>query len=107
MWAPAVRSPHASETDHTRAHVRHPEERPLAADAAPAGAAAARATERHVDVPVAGAVVDNDLTHRHVLDEAVRGGHVPSEDGPLQAELVVVGDAQQLVAVSYTHLTLP
>src|SRR5665811_828513 len=65
-----------SEADHTRTYVRHRQECPLAADTAPAGAATARATKGHVDVPVAGAVVHDDLADRHVLDEAEGGGHV-------------------------------
>jgi hypothetical protein len=69
----------------------------LSADPAPAGATAAGAAERHVDVPPAGAVIDDHLTHREFLDEPVSLADVLSEHRCLQAERVIVGDADQLV----------
>ena len=51
----------------------------LPADPAPAGATAAGAAERHIDVPPAGAGVDDHLTHREFLDESVGLADVSGE----------------------------
>src|SRR5439155_1877709 len=70
--------------------------RVLATDPAPASATPAGAAERHVDVPPAGAGVDDYLTHREFLDEPVGLADVSSEHRCLQAERVAVSDTQQL-----------
>src|SRR6266567_9556676 len=84
----------ASELDRGGAQVGHAQQRVLAADPAPASATPAGAAERHVDVPPAGAGVDDHLTHREFLDESVGLADVPGEYRRLQAERVAVGDAQ-------------
>jgi hypothetical protein len=63
-------------------------------DPAPAGATAAGTAERHVDVPPAGAVIDDYLTHREFLYEPVSLADVLSEHRCLQAERVTVGDGE-------------
>ena len=64
-------APLTSELDRGGAQVRHAQQRVLATDPAPSSAAPAGAAERHVDVPPAGAGVDNYLTHREFLNESV------------------------------------
>src|SRR6516162_660496 len=67
----------------------------LTADPAPASATAASPAERHSDVPPAGAVVDDHLAHRELLDEPVCLADVSSEHCCLQAEWITVGDTEQ------------
>src|SRR5579859_1770420 len=68
----------------------------LAADPAPPSATATGAAEWHVDVPPAGAVVDNHLAHREFFDEPVGLADVSGEHRCLQAKRVTVGDTEQL-----------
>src|SRR6185437_16986954 len=86
-----------SELDRGCAQVGHTQQRMLPADPAPAGPAPPGPAERHVDIPPAGAVIDDHLAHREFLHEPVGLADVPGEHRRLQAEHVAVGDAEQLV----------